>query len=89
MNGIGPKIPRELMRYAVLGVEFAVLVTGCVYGGVLLDRKLHTTPLFILLGMILGFAGGMYRFVRVAREYQKSLDEKRRGGPDRRDQTQS
>jgi F0F1-type ATP synthase assembly protein I len=73
MNGLRPNIPRELLRYAVLGVEFAVIVTVCVYAGILLDKRLGTRPAFILIGMVLGFAGGMYRFVRVALDYQRKL----------------
>lgn len=80
MNGLRPNIPREMMRYAILGVEFAVIVTAFVYGGFLLDKKLGTRPVFVLVGMVLGFAGGMYRFIRVARDYQQEWQKKHGGG---------
>jgi F0F1-type ATP synthase assembly protein I len=79
MNGAGTKIPREMIRYAILGVEFSAIFMIFLFGGMWLDRRFkNTVPWLTLLGMVLGFSAGMYRFMRVVGEYRRSLDDKTR-----------
>ena len=57
--------------YALLsvGITFALTVAGFVLLGVWLDRKLHTTPLFIVAGALVGVAlGGFWLYQRVVRQ---------------------
>lgn len=46
-----------------IGVGFAFLVTVLAFAGLgyLADRLLGTIPVFLLLGLGLGFAAGLYR----------------------------
>lgn len=37
------------VRYAALGTELGVLLGGAVWGGLALDKAIHTSPLFIIL----------------------------------------
>jgi F0F1-type ATP synthase assembly protein I len=39
-----------------------------VLGGVYLDKKLNTVPLFIIIGIILGIAVGVWQAIGVARD---------------------
>jgi len=53
---------RKNLAYALgLGTQFGLMVAltlaGFLLGGVYLDKKLGTGPLFMIAGMILGFAG--------------------------------
>jgi ATP synthase protein I len=55
---------------AGLGCSVVAGLIVCILGGVLLDRWLETTPLFTLIGVLLGIlaAGGqLYRLARAGR----------------------
>jgi F0F1-type ATP synthase assembly protein I len=61
--------------YALLsvGITFALTVTGFVLLGVWADRKLGTTPLFIVVGALVGVVlGGFWMYQRVIRQPRRS-----------------
>jgi len=62
------------MRFATLGVEFIAIFGAAVAAGFWADRRWATEPALTLTGAVIGFAGGMFRMVRVARQYE-SQDE--------------
>lgn len=64
----------EAGPYASLGVQFAVTILLFMAGGWWLDGQLTTTPLFILLGTLLGAVAGFYKLYRTLMD----LDEKRK-----------
>ena len=47
-------------RFFGLGFAFIVILGVLTAGGFLLDRLFGTLPLFLLLGLGIGFAGGLY-----------------------------
>ncbi len=47
-------------RFIGLGFAFILLLGVFTTGGFLVDRLLGTLPLFLLLGLGIGFAGGLY-----------------------------
>lgn len=51
-----------------LGLRLGVSVAIGLGGGILLDNWLHTSPLFTLVGMVLGIAAAMYTIWDVARD---------------------
>jgi ATP synthase protein I len=51
-----------------LGIRLGVSVILGVGGGLLVDRWLHTSPIFTLVGMVLGIGAAMYTIWDVARE---------------------
>jgi ATP synthase protein I len=55
---------RKYLRYSQAGLQFFAAVTLFTLAGHWLDRQLGTTPLFILLGLALGFGGGFYSLYR-------------------------
>ena len=57
----------NLMRFAIVGVEFILTFALPMVGGLLLDFRLGTIPGFTLLGGAAGFALGLYRLIRQAR----------------------
>ena len=61
-----------------LGMSFAVSVVGCVLLGYWLDTLCGTIPVLTFLGMLSGFALGMYLLVRIA----KNLDRKEKEDKD-------
>lgn len=50
------------------GFELVVAVLVCSFLGLGADRMVGTTPLFLLVGLVLGFAAGMWSL------YRSSLD---------------
>jgi ATP synthase protein I len=48
-------------RFVGLGFAFLALLVVLAVAGLLVDRLLGTLPLFLLLGLGLGFAGALYR----------------------------
>lgn len=55
---------RGSLRYAHLGIQFALIVGLLFYGGYLLDVKTGRSPLFVLLGLLGGFAVAMYHLLK-------------------------
>ncbi len=47
-------------RFVGLGFTFILILGVLTAGGFLVDRMLGTLPLFLLLGLGLGFAGSLY-----------------------------
>jgi F0F1-type ATP synthase assembly protein I len=53
-------------RFAGLGFTFVFLIGVFIVGGYGLDRLVGTVPLFVLLGMVVGFAVALfYLFVKM------------------------
>ncbi len=53
-------------RFAGLGFTFVILIGAFTLGGYGLDRLIGTVPLFLLLGMVVGFAAALfYLFVKL------------------------
>lgn len=51
-------------RYAGLGIQFAATIGVLAWVGWYADEKLGTSPLFVLVGVILGFVGGTISIIR-------------------------
>lgn len=47
-------------RFLHVGFAFMFIIVAFTGGGYGLDRLVGTLPLFMLLGMLIGFAGGLY-----------------------------
>lgn len=57
---------RSVVSYAVgLGFAIAIPLALFIVGGVWLDGLLNTRPLFVLLGILLGFISAGYSFWRL------------------------
>jgi F0F1-type ATP synthase assembly protein I len=50
--------------FASVGLELVIPVALLTYGGYWLDGRLHTLPLFLILGLLLGMAVGFYSVFR-------------------------
>jgi F0F1-type ATP synthase assembly protein I len=50
--------------YAGLGVQFVLAILLFLYAGRWLDSRLHTRPLFIVIGMFVGAGTGFYVMYR-------------------------
>lgn len=75
------QMPTESARALGAGLTFAVTVALFALGGFWLDGKLATSPLFVLLGTLLGILGGTIHVLRVlAPATLASLRTRRKAG---------
>ena len=59
------------VELATSGIEFAGVVGGFVAGGWWLDGEFGTKPTFLIVGLVLGSVGGVYRLWRVGKTFFK------------------
>jgi F0F1-type ATP synthase assembly protein I len=73
---------RHFAAYTDLGLRFAVVAALGGVGGYWLDGKLHTNPIFLILGVMLGGVAGfinLYRTtMRLTQEEKEDEIKKRR-----------
>ena len=61
----------RMTRYAFLGTEFIIIFGMLLLGGVMLDGRLNTSPLFTLIGTFAGFGLGLYRMISDLRRQER------------------
>lgn len=72
------------MAYAsTLGIGLVITIFGCMYIGILIDRKLGTGNIFTTLFLVLGVFAGFRNFYVFIKKYMKN-DEKSDDGTDRK-----
>ena len=60
---------RAMGVVGVIGVELAVLLLLGLWLGKKLDMLLQTSPIFLILGMLLGLAIGVWSVIRIIKTY--------------------
>ena len=71
-----PEYDRRILgTFLSLGVGFAASVLFFAVLGIFVDKKLGTSPLFTLLGVLIGGVGGFYSLVRKAKELERAGQE--------------
>jgi len=69
-SGNSPRLPlstREALRFAGAGMELGGSAIACAAIGYAIDRYFQNeTMIATALGAILGFAGGLFRFIKLA-----------------------
>ncbi|MGH7492435.1 MAG: AtpZ/AtpI family protein [bacterium] len=80
---------RNFATYTDLGLRFAVAAALGGAGGYWLDGKLGTSPVFLILGVMLGGVAGfvnLYRTtIRLTQEEKAQIKAKQQAGPPGRD----
>lgn len=74
---------QKMMKYLSAGTEFIIIFGLFLFGGLMLDRWIDTLPAFTLTGAVVGFAMGLYRLVKEAKQAQKDFENKRPAGRDK------
>ena len=71
----------QLGRYSGHGLTLGLSTALFAWLGSLADERLHTGPLFVLLGTFIGFGGGFYAMYRqlVLDPRRTAKDEEREG----------
>ncbi len=72
----------SLARYAGIGIQFAVAVVVFLFAGQWLDRRLGTSPIFLMLGVFVGAGAAFYSMYRKLMADQMAEEaRKKRGKP--------
>ena len=59
----------EAGRFVGLGISWLLTMLFFAWGGLALDRRIGTTPVLLILGILVGFAGGFCAlYLRAAAE---------------------
>jgi F0F1-type ATP synthase assembly protein I len=69
------KVP-SVSTYAGVGIQFAIAVVLFAFAGIWLDRKLGTSPLFVLLGVFVGAGAAFYSMYRKLMDAQERSERK-------------
>ena len=67
----------NVSTFAGAGLQFAIGIVLFLFLGRWADQKLGTAPLFLLIGVFAGGAGGFYSMYRRIAQAQKADDERR------------
>ena len=59
-----------------LGTEFCIIMLIGTFVGYFIDKKLETSPFFILIGVAGGFALGLYVLINTALNISKKWEKK-------------
>ena len=69
--------------FAGAGIQFAVTLVLFIFLGSWLDKRYGTSPLFILIGVLVGGGGSFYSLYRKVTSAQRADDEERRKARER------
>lgn len=69
--------PLNIGSFAGAGLQFAVSIVIFLLLGQWIDRKLGSSPMFLLAGVFIGGAGAFYSMYRKLAAAQKADDERR------------
>jgi len=75
---IGPEAKKQLKqvgRLSAAGIELSISTMIGVFGGRWLDGKLETSPLFMLVGLVLGVVAGFRSIYLAARKAQEKAND--------------
>lgn len=70
------RVERSYLRFAGVGVQYAMTILVMTLFGIWLDGKLDTEPLFIVAFLLLGFVGATWVLVREVLDTGGKPDEK-------------
>lgn len=68
----------NLSSFAGVGLQFAISIVLFLFLGQWADRKLGTSPVFVLLGVFIGGGSAFYAMYRKVAAAQKADDERRK-----------
>ena len=71
---------REYGAYLTLGLQLAAAVVVFLVAGIWADARAGTSPLFTLLGLLLGSVGGFIKFFRTVSQLEKKNPPPSHGG---------
>ncbi|MCK5684941.1 AtpZ/AtpI family protein [bacterium] len=65
------KTIRELGYFASLGMSIALSIFIGLFGGIWIDNKFETDPVFMFLGLAVGIAAGFNNIIKAGKKVNK------------------
>ncbi|HDL18885.1 MAG TPA: AtpZ/AtpI family protein [Bacteroidetes bacterium] len=69
---------RQIGPYFDLGLRLTVAMVFGLFGGLWLDRKIHTIPLFLIIGIFAGALSGFWSIYKTIYMKNKTKDDRDR-----------
>lgn len=76
LQSVGRAI-KEMAPYSGLGLQLAFTIVIFWFIGKMIDEHYGTSPLWMIVGAMLGIVVGMYNFIKVVVELTKKRDERK------------
>ncbi len=73
-SGMG-KAYRSVSAYLTLGIQFVATILVCVFAGHWADGKFDSSPVWALVGGLIGIAAGFYHFFRAVLKMDRKSEE--------------
>lgn len=74
-NSKNNKDQSKLYSIIAMGSQVTVMLVGpvvfCLLCGIWLDKYFRTTPVFLIIGVIIGFAGSIFNVFRISKIMEK------------------
>ena len=58
------RVEQKYLRFAGVGVQYALTILILTMAGIWLDNKFETSPLFLIIFLLLGFVGATWSLVQ-------------------------
>ncbi|HON77667.1 MAG TPA: AtpZ/AtpI family protein [Spirochaetota bacterium] len=81
---MGKRSVNAFIAYSTAGLQLALILVLFVYGGYKLDVKFGSSPVFVLLGAILGMVFGLYNLLKGLKEVDRAMQEEKNGDKDKK-----
>lgn len=81
---MGKRSVNAFIAYSTAGLQLALILVLFVYGGYKLDVKFGSSPVFVLLGAILGMVFGLYNLLKGLKEVDRAMQEEKNEDKDKK-----
>lgn len=68
-------VTRIILGYSVIGIQLAITILVFLYGGFFLDQHFNSSPLFVVIGTVLGMGIGFYNLMKSLSELDQLLKQ--------------
>lgn len=58
------RLMRDYSRYSSVGAQFGLVLALFALAGYWVDTRLGSSPIFLVLGVLFGFGGGLYSLIK-------------------------
>lgn len=72
-------ITRIILAYSTIGIQLAITILVFLYGGFLLDKHFNSSPVFVVIGTIIGMGAGFYNLMKSLSELDRLLKRSQQG----------
>jgi len=72
-------ITRIILAYSTIGIQLAITILVFLYSGFLLDKHFNSSPVFVVIGTIIGMGAGFYNLMKSLSELDRLLKKSQQG----------